>query len=231
LKFALLLPAAGSGTRLGSALPKALVEFAGEPMFVRALHPFLAFESLAAVVIAAPREHLSAFRDAVGELNARVEVRVIAGGETRQDSVGLALDAVQFFAVGAVLVHDAARPLVNTATIQRVLDGLDRDVVAVLPGLPVSDTLKAASGDPLLVTATVPRDGLYAVQTPQGVRYDAAVAAHQRARAEAVQCTDDVALIERFGLGRVRICEGDTLNFKITSPADLRLARLLAREP
>ncbi|MBI5060453.1 2-C-methyl-D-erythritol 4-phosphate cytidylyltransferase [candidate division KSB1 bacterium] len=227
MKFALLVPAAGSGSRLGSELPKALVDLGGEAMVVRAIRPFLDCEECRKIVVAAPADLIPDVQQVLQPLWATCELSVVAGGATRQDSVGFALDAVGDRDIDAVLIHDAARPLITVETIRRVFDALKHGADAVLPGVEVSDTLKAVAGMPPIVRETIPRKGLYAVQTPQGLRIAVAREAFRRARAEGLQCTDDVALVEQFGLGRVQICEGDSGNFKITTPADLRLARLL----
>jgi 2-C-methyl-D-erythritol 4-phosphate cytidylyltransferase len=224
LNFALLMPAAGSGSRLGSESPKALVPLAGKPLFVHALMPFVAHPDCLEIVIAVPADFQARFVEACLNEFRDPRIRVITGGATRQASVHLALTALNS-APDAVLIHDAARPFVSGIIIQRVLDGLKSGAVAALPGLKVADTLKLATGSPPRVQSTVPRDTLYAAQTPQAILRIVAQDAFARAESAQFQATDDVALIEHFELGDVILCEGDPRNFKVTTQADLARAR------
>ncbi len=210
------MPAAGDGLRLGSNIPKALIEIHGEPLFLHALRPFLQMDRCLEAVIAAPRDYLQHFRSRVP-----AHVRVVAGGRTRQESVGLALAAVSQ-ACDAVLVHDAARPLVHEHLIQRVLGGLTAEFAAVVPGLPVSDTVKRVHGQTGMVAETVDREALFTVQTPQALRWGVAVEAYRRLTTEPFAGTDDVSLVEHFRLGSVRLVEGDARNIKVTTADDLR---------
>jgi 2-C-methyl-D-erythritol 4-phosphate cytidylyltransferase len=225
LSFALLVPAAGSGARLGADKPKALLELNGEPLFVLAIRPFLKFVECRGIVVAVPRESLDDFEAAKESLQDS-RVRIIAGGATRQDSVGKALDAL-LDSYEAVAVHDAARPLVTRDLIEAVLTGLDAETTAVLPGLPATDTLKLVKSGGDEVEATLPRERIYAVQTPQLIRTEPFREAHRKASANNFQASDDVALIEAYKLGRVKLVPGDDRNFKITTPADLERARSL----
>jgi 2-C-methyl-D-erythritol 4-phosphate cytidylyltransferase len=230
LNYALLMPAAGSGSRLGAALPKALLEIAGRALFAHAAEPFVQDPRCLEVVIAAPQgcENQFAHASKVTWHNSRV--KVITGGRIRQESVGLALAALTC-RPDAVLIHDAARPLVRPDLIDCVLNALEHDCVAVVPGLPVTDTLKRVDGVPLTVVETVDRASLVAVQTPQALLFSLAARAFELAAATGFEATDDVSLIEQFNLGPIRVVDGDPRNFKITTVDDLARAReLLARE-
>jgi len=144
------------------------------------------------------------------------------GGATRQESVRHGLESLRAAAPEVVLIHDGVRPLLDAALIDRVLDGLARHA-AVLPALPVTDTLKRVADNSVL--GTVERAGLFRAQTPQGFRYPDILAAHRRHAGSAL--TDDVALAEAAGLA-VAVVAGDESNLKITAPEDLaRAARLL----
>lgn len=220
------MPAAGDGSRLGSNIPKALVEVDSEPLFLHALRPFLHMHTCVEAVIAAPRDYVQHFRDRVPG-----RAKVVVGGRTRQESVGRALSAITQ-ACDAVLVHDAARPLVRELLIQRVLDALTVEFAAVVPGLPVSDTLKRAQGQPATVVETVNRKDLFTVQTPQALRWAVAVEAYRRLTTDPFEGTDDVSLVEHFQLGAVRLVEGDARNIKVTTAADLqRIREILAQQP
>lgn len=225
--FSVLIPAAGSGVRLGSSLPKALIEIGGEPLFVRAAKPFLKFADCQELIIAVPARELNGFSEQAKRL-ADARVGVVAGGATRQESVRCALAALHSPGE-TVLVHDAARPFVTEELISAVLDGL-RDCSAALPGLPVKDTIKLVDYESGIVEDTLPREKLYSVQTPQAIRTHLFREAHRQAMKENLIATDDVTLIEYYHLGNVRIVPGSETNFKITTPEDLRRAQQLIEQ-
>lgn len=219
------MPAAGSGSRLGFSIPKALIEVAEKPLFVHSLLPFLSFSECTQVIIAAPANYLNHFKAEVKKHFSQPNILVVAGGETRQDSVGLALDCVTK-KIDTVLVHDAARPFVTAELIKRVVNAVDNEIVAAVPGLQIHDTVKKTLSDSTIVETTLSRDGLYTIQTPQAIVYEIAKLGHQKAKAELFQGTDDVSLVERYHLGRVKIVHGDSANVKITTPSDYQ--RLLS---
>lgn len=221
-RTAVIVVAAGSGERLGAGGPKAFVGIDRHTMLRHALRGVFA-GPVAQVVVVAPAERLGdAQTDAVeaaGEL--RDLVTVVAGGSTRQDSVRAGLAAV-WPDVEIVLVHDAARALTPASVFARVIGAVQEGRVAVLPVLPVVDTIKRVADD--AVTAVVDRAELAAAQTPQGFRRDVLVAAYERAREE---YTDDAALVQAAGFPVFTVA-GDERSFKITTPADLDRARHLA---
>ena len=232
---AVIVVAAGSGTRLGVAEPKAFVGIDTHTVLWHALLPVFATAHAAQVIIVVPAglegeanteamdaaAHVAA-RD--GASNRHELVTVVAGGATRQASVAAGLRAL-WPSVTTVLVHDAARSLTPAELFDRVIAEVERTGSAVIPGLPVVDTVKRREADGA-VGETVDRDTLLAVQTPQGFRRDALVAAYANAGAE---FTDDAALVAAAGLP-VRALDGDARAFKITTPADLdRAQSLLAR--
>jgi len=209
-----VVTAAGSGERLGAGIPKAFVDVGGITMLERAVDGLLASGVIDRVVVAAPA-------DRVHETSVLLDGRavVVEGGPQRDDSVRCALVAVgdpEF-----VVVHDAARPLTPVGQIQRVVAALREGLRAVIPVLPVVDTIKAVDGNGV-VLGTPQRDGLRAVQTPQGFQTELLRRAYQRDGAGAV--TDDSSLVENLGTP-VHTVAGDPLAFKITTPLDLRLAR------
>ena len=214
-----LVPAAGSGVRLGPGAPKALRLLAGEPLLVHALRGLRAAPSVGHVVVAAPPADV----DAVCALLEPWSVQVVPGGAERQDSVRRALAALEP-AVELVLVHDAARCLTPAALVEAVVAALRAGADAVVPVLPVADTVKAVDGD--RVTATLDRASLRATQTPQGFRRDVLERAHASGRPAA---TDDAGLVEACG-GTVRTVEGSEDAFKVTRPRDLLLAEAVLRD-
>lgn len=226
MSYALLIPAAGRGERLGDLTSKALVVVNGKPLIWWALNAFVDDDNLKQIVVATSRENDEGVRAC---LDAHVLSGVIVtceGGSTRQDSVGNALALIDSN-VEHVLVHDAARPLLTKLVIDNVLAGLSEHVAAV-PGVVVTDTIKRVD-EKLVVFETLARAELFAVQTPQGIRRNEFCQAHQLAREHNVQCTDDVALIEFFKLGKVKLVPGDPRNLKITHPHELLRAEILLR--
>lgn len=218
---AVLVPAAGMGVRLGPGGPKALRLLGGQPLLVHAVRRVAAAAGVGCVVVAAPPAEVEAVRALLSEV---APVTVVPGGDTRQASVAAALAAVPAeFEI--ILVHDAARALTPPAQVAQVADAVRAGHDAVIPVLPVVDTIKevAASG---AVVGTVDRSVLRAVQTPQGFRRQVLSAAHAAAVDEH---TDDAGMVEKLGI-TVHCVPGDEAAMKITRPVDLVIAEaLLAR--
>ncbi|MEV6929429.1 2-C-methyl-D-erythritol 4-phosphate cytidylyltransferase [Dactylosporangium sp. NPDC051485] len=215
---AVLVPAAGMGIRLGPGGPKALRLLGGEPLLVHAVRRLALAPSVGCIVVAAPAD---AVADVVALLAPVAPVTVVAGGATRQASVAAALAAVpEDFEI--VLVHDAARALTPPELVESVAAAVRGGHGAVIPVLPVVDTIKRVS-DSGSVVETVDRSVLRAVQTPQGFRRDALVKAHEAAVDEH---TDDAGMAERIGIP-VHTVPGAEEALKITRPFDLAVAELL----
>ena len=213
-----IVPAAGCGERLGAGLPKAFVELAGRTMLEHAVDALLGAGVVDRVVAAIPADRVDRTAALFGD-RAGNRIVVVAGGPERSDSVRLALAAVgepEF-----VLVHDAARPLTPSSLIHRVVAALREGMPAVVPALPLSDTVKAVDANGV-VLGTPERAGLRAVQTPQGFQTAILLRAYRQAGVSAV-ATDDAALVENLGVP-VHTVAGDALAFKITTPLDMRLA-------
>lgn len=222
---AVVVVAAGSGTRLGIGTAKAFVPVAGALMLARALEPLFALPSPTLVVVVAPASHLDECRQVVGSVAgaAVAYTAVVPGGADRHGSVEAGL-AVLPDSVTTVLVHDAARCLTPAAQFSRVFDAVAAgDGAGVVPALPVTDTVKRVDGD--VVVETVDRAALVGVQTPQGFP----LAALRRAYAVASQSeTDDAGVFQAVG-GTVRFVPGDADAFKITTPWDLGRAESIVR--
>lgn len=215
---AVLVPAAGAGVRLGPGIPKALRELAGEPLLVHAVRRLGAAPSVGQIVVAAPAGDVEAVRELLAPV---ASVDVVAGGASRQASVAAALRAADA-SLGIVLVHDAARALTPPDMIERVAAAVRSGLPAVIPVLPVVDTIKQVD-DAGRVAGTVDRAVLRAVQTPQGFLRAVLVAAHEAAVDEH---TDDAGLAEKLGVP-VHTVPGDEAAMKITRPLDLRIAAAL----
>ena len=216
---AAIVAAAGSGSRLGADLPKALVPLAGRPLVCRAVDALLD-GGVAEVVVVVPAAQRAEFQAALP-----AGVVVVDGGDTRTASVRAGLAAVGPAAT-AVLVHDAARPLTPAAVIARVLDAIAAGAPAVVPVLPVVDTTVLVDDDGL-VTDAVPRAPLRRVQTPQGFDRGTLEAAYAGLEAGA-DLTDDAAVVRRAGVP-VSTVAGDELCAKVTVAHDLALAELVLR--
>jgi 2-C-methyl-D-erythritol 4-phosphate cytidylyltransferase len=198
---------------MGAGRPKALLDLAGEPLLVHAVRGLRVAPSVGPIVVAAPADSIGV----VTELLAAYDVVVVPGGVERQDSVRRGLAALPA-EVDLVLVHDAARALTPAALIEAVVEALRSGADAVVPVLPVTDTVKRVDGD--RVISTVDRSHLRSVQTPQGFRRSLLEEAHATDHAGA---TDDAALVERLGR-TVLTVPGDVEAFKVTRPVDLLLA-------
>ena len=222
-----VVPAAGQGSRFGSALPKQYAELAGRPILSWTLASLLAEDSIAGVVVvlSAHDPHWSALAEAGDP-----RVRICTGGARRAHSVARGLDALADVAETTdwVLVHDAARPCLRHDDLQALFDELRDEPVGGLLALPVSDTLKRANAA-AEVRETVPRDGLWRALTPQmfrlGVLRRALALCLERGRA----VTDEAAAIESLGL-RPRLVRGHADNIKVTNPEDAALAEAILRD-
>ncbi len=220
LTVAAILVAAGDGQRLGAGLPKAFVKVAGRTLLEHATAVFAGHRGVRDIVVCAPAALLET---AAGLVPGAV---VVSGGSSRQDSVACGL-AVLAEDIDAVLVHDVARAFVPAEVISRVIDALAAGATAVVPTVPVADTIRRRDPGTGALGPTLHRAGLVAVQTPQGFRRGALVAAHAAATARGLEATDDAALVEAHGES-VTAVPGAEEAFKITQPLDLLLAETLA---
>lgn len=265
---AVVVVAAGAGTRLGYGMPKALVPVCGEPMLLHALRGVVAASSARQICVAVPADddelaavcrafaielastEPAATEPAASEPGATAgtarelgapEITVVQGGATRAESVQSALTALRPGTVH-VLVHDAARPLTPPEVFHRVVAALRNGAAAVIPAVPVVDTVKSvartvddeASVADEVVTGTPARETLRAVQTPQGFDAKTLLRAHRTSQTwseeRAAAITDDAMLVESLGLP-VYVVRGDARSLKITTPLDLRLAETLVSSP
>jgi 2-C-methyl-D-erythritol 4-phosphate cytidylyltransferase len=219
---AVLVPAAGEGRRLGGER-KQFRTLGDRPLLVQVLLQFDRHPRIGHLVVAVPDAHAEAVRDRLRAEELHALSAVVSGGETREASVRHALRAVPP-SVEVVLVHDAVRPFVRRQEITTVVQAT-REHGAAAPALPVADTLRHATDGAF--GETVPRDGLYRMQTPQGFRRSWLEEAHRAADAAAgAAATDDVGLVQRTGRP-VHLVRGHRRNFKITRPGDWQLAQAL----
>lgn len=216
-----ILVAAGRGRRMGSARPKAFLDLGGRPLIVHAALAFEAAPSVGGIVTVVPAEEVDTARTLLRPV--RKLIAVVPGGERRQDSVREGLGRAPAGFDGVVLVHDAARPLVEVALIEAVRRAA-AEAGAALPVLPLADTVKRVCE--ASVVETLDRDELCAAQTPQGFRFALLVEAYEAAGRDALTLSDEAMAVERMGV-RVRAVPGSTRNRKITTADDLAWAEAM----
>jgi 2-C-methyl-D-erythritol 4-phosphate cytidylyltransferase len=220
--------AAGQGHRMGGDTPKQFLPIAGVPLLLHALRPFLSHPAVARVVVALPAAVVASPPDWLAPLLGE-RLQAVAGGLTRMDSVEAGLNALPP-ECAIVLVHDGVRPFPDPQVIDLIVGEARRGAGAVA-AVPVTDTLKEAErrsfGARQRIARTLPRDGLWRAQTPQGFPRSMLEAAYADARSLEVSATDCAALVERIG-GEVVLIPDAATNLKVTTPGDLLLARAVA---
>jgi 2-C-methyl-D-erythritol 4-phosphate cytidylyltransferase len=219
-RVAVIIPAAGSGARAGNR--KQYADLCGKPILAHALHPFISTPGVEWIVVALPPDQADSPPDWLVALDTRISIA--AGGADRGASVRNALMTVPEDA-DIVIVHDAARPLVSRSIIDRTIAAVED--CGVIAAIPVTDTIKEVDADGR-VTSTPDRARLWSAQTPQAFPRALLLGAHLRAAEEGYVSTDDAALVERYG-GSIHVVQGAPDNIKVTTPADLTLARALLR--
>lgn len=220
-----ILLAAGSGSRMARAthtVPKQFIEVDGEPLYLRSVRTLAALPELRGIVLVVPECDIPRCQTELTHAGLSIPWIVVRGGNRRQDSVAAGLAALREWAptAYAVLIHDAARPFASAQLASRVADALYSGAVAVIPGVPVVDTIKETTDN--TVTRTLERASLRAIQTPQGFLLEPLQKAHATALEKGWDSTDDAMLLEQCGQ-IVTVVEGEASNIKITNPADLRL--------
>lgn len=217
-----VIVAAGSASRMGG-IDKVMAALGGEPMIARTVRAFQQCGAIADIVIVTRPDLIRPISALCAQMD---KVRmVVAGGQSRQESVALGLNALPK-GVELAAVHDGARPLITDAVIDRTVRAAN-SYGAAAPAVPVKDTIKVVRGG--LVTDTPDRASLQAVQTPQVFDFDLLRGALKKAAEDAAAVTDDCSAVERLGMA-VKIVEGDERNLKVTTPMDLKIAEMLLEE-
>lgn len=216
-KVSALIVAGGVGERMGGRVPKQYWNLGGQAVIARTIRAFAASAHIDEVWVVIHPDHRQLYNDTCASMNV---AGVVHGGSTRQASVHAGLLAMQDTAPDYVLIHDAVRPFVSDALIERLINRMQKDT-CVVPVIPITDTLKEVAGEE--VRRTVPREDLVAVQTPQGFYYPQILKAHSLHQKESF--TDDAALMETLG-GKVVRVDGDLRNMKLTTSHDWVQARL-----
>ncbi len=218
-----IIPAAGVGTRMGGDRPKQFFALGGVPILIRTLRKFNASPQIHRVLVPLREDEFSEFTHLIDAESFQKPVECVVGGDHRQESVSNALQRVDERAFDYVVVHDAVRPFVSLDLIERSLLEAHR-IGAAVCAIPVMDTVKQIERQ--RVVATMPREKIVLVQTPQAFRTDLLRQAFQRAESESFFGTDEAMLVEHFG-AEVGVVLGHDHNIKITRPADIPLAEFL----
>jgi 2-C-methyl-D-erythritol 4-phosphate cytidylyltransferase len=232
MKVVVIIPAAGLGTRMapmgaskGKTPSKQFSELGGTPILIHTLRKFAASERVAEIVVALRKDETAGFQETLQHDRELVQkVRLVEGGEHRQQSVANALAAISAAPEDVVLVHDAVRPFVTPEILEEVIRGAEK-FGAAIAGIPAVDTIKKVerTADGALITATIPREHVVMAQTPQGFRYHVLKKAFDEASADGFKGTDEASLVERSG-HEVAVVMGSPRNIKITTPGDMELA-------
>ncbi len=227
MTIAVVLVAAGRGERLGAGVPKAFATVGDRTLLEHALGNIFNVSSVSQLIIAAPSSHIAEAQTIVADLRAttqalfgeapKARVTVLAGGDTRQQSIENALLQIAP-ATEIILVHDSARALTPPAVFERVIESVRNTGLATIPVLPIVDTIKRVSGE--IVLDTVDRQTLRIAQTPQGFQAFELLEAYKNATED---FTDDAALVQSVG-ATLRFVEGDPIALKVTTPDDIKLA-------
>ncbi|MGA8041821.1 MAG: 2-C-methyl-D-erythritol 4-phosphate cytidylyltransferase [Terracidiphilus sp.] len=225
-----ILPAAGLGTRMAGPQPKQFLALAGIPILIHSLRAFAAVPRITSIYVAVRKAEMERVEAQVAEYGFTGRVHVVEGGDNRQESVAHALAALSAADDDIVLVHDAVRPLIDAATIERTIEAVAQHGAAIV-GMPAIDTIKQVerTAHGALITATIPREFVVLAQTPQGFRYGLLQKAFAEATADGFVGTDEASVVERAGLP-VAVVPGSQVNLKITQPGDLELAEFYLRQ-
>ena len=222
-----ILPAAGLGTRMGAETPKQFLELEGTPIVIHSVRRLASCPLITDIIIATRGDVVASLQAKLAGESHGKNISVIRGGDSRQDSVALALREVSADAE-IILVHDAVRPFVTVEQITRVIEEARKCQAAIL-GIPAMDTVKEVKRaslpeDVALITGTIPRERVVLAQTPQAFSARLLREAFARAEADGVNVSDEAGLVERLGHD-VHVVLGSERNIKITRPADMDLAR------
>lgn len=225
-RIAAILPAAGLGTRMGAETPKQFLKLDGTPILIHSVRRLASCEQITDIILATRADGIAMLEEKLRGEHLKQNVRVVRGGDSRQESVANALREVPD-TTEVVLVHDAVRPFVTVEQIARVIEEARRCGAAIL-GIPAMDTVKEVKRaslpeDVALITATIPRERVVLAQTPQAFQTKLLKEAFARAAADGINASDEAGVVERLGHD-VHVVLGSERNIKITKPADMELA-------
>lgn len=234
MKVIVIIPAAGLGTRMASAKKgapsKQFFEINGIPILIHTLRAFARNNQVSQIVVALRKNEIDRFSKQLEQEKLTGKVKIVEGGEHRQESVANAISQLNASPDDVVLVHDAVRPFVDDEIIANVIHEVEKHGAAIA-GLPAVDTIKQVErvAEGAIITSTIPRERIVQAQTPQGFRYSLIKRAFDSATADGFTGTDEASLVERLGES-VWVVMGSARNIKITTPADMELAEFLLRQ-
>jgi 2-C-methyl-D-erythritol 4-phosphate cytidylyltransferase len=210
--------------------PKQFLALDGVPILIHSLRAFASVPRVTAIFVAVRKPEIERVQAQIAEYGFTGKVHVVEGGDNRQESVSHAMAALAAEPDDIILVHDAVRPLIDAATIERTIDAVIEHGAAIV-GLPAVDTIKQVerTAHGALITSTIPREFIVLAQTPQGFRFGLLQRAFAEAIADGFVGTDEASLVERAGLP-VAVVHGSQINLKITQPGDLELAEFYLRQ-
>ncbi len=227
-KVIAIIPAAGLGTRMArgkaGVTSKQFFELNGTPILIHTLRKFANCKQVSEIYVALRSNEMAGFRKHLEQSGIKKEIKLVEGGEHRQDSVANALNAIKAEPNDIVLVHDAVRPFVDPETIHAVIAAAEKHGAAIA-GTPAIDTVKQVerTSEGAVITSTILRERVVLAQTPQGFKFSVLKKAFDEATRDGFSGTDEASLIERNG-GAVQVVMGSPKNIKITTPGDLELA-------
>lgn len=224
MKTQAIIPAAGSGARFKTDIPKPLVLLKGKEIFVYSLEVFEKSSLIDGMVVIAPADRCQEFENVIKKYSFQKSIQVVAGGNSRYESVSNGLKVLNPN-IDFVLVHDGARPLVSLKVVEEAIN-MAYTAKAVVVGVPVKPTIKRIDPRAKEIDTTLDRNILWEAQTPQVFAYELLMQAHRQGVGLDVEATDDAFLVERFG-AKVKMIEGEYRNIKITTPEDLKIAEAL----
>lgn len=222
MKFYLIVPASGEGKRFGSKTPKQFLKLSpsGHEVIYHTLKKFNSIRQIASISIATNPQYISKVRSITNEGNFTKVKSIVAGGDTRQQSVLNALNTLKCSNEDIIIIHDAVRPFISKSKIKEMCD-LASGFDCLIPGLKVNDTIKKVTGNNF-VAETIPRDNVWRIQTPQFFKYGKLMKAFEYAVKKKLIGTDEASLMEAAGM-KVKITEGEVTNIKITTKEDLAI--------
>ncbi len=223
-KVWVIIPAAGTGSRIGGRVKKQFLELKGKPILVHTLQRFELCSSIDEIAVAVPEEAIVEMESLVSRYRLHKVGKIVVGGERRQDSVYNVLCRIMLKDSDIVLVHDGVRPFIEPKRIAQLVQACSKNDAAVLAVQP-KDTIRRSNGGGFF-DQTLDRTALWLVQTPQAFKAGLLVKAFESARKEKFYSTDEAALVERLGV-KVKIVEGSYDNIKITTKEDLELGNLV----
>ena len=233
MKIAVILPAAGLGTRMGRAVPekagtsrKQFMLLEGSPILLHTIRKFASTPAVSQIVVALRPDDIEWVRELLGEEKFGKPVSLVEGGDSRQESVEHALATLDA-TTELVAVHDAVRPFIEQTVLDKVFAEAEENGAAIVGIVPV-DTVKQVHRNK--IRQTIPRERLILAQTPQVFRFDLLKSAFAKAREDGFAGTDESSLVERLDQVEVSVVPGSDRNLKITKPSDMDLARLFLAE-